>query len=251
MVDKVSIIMPSYNSENYIEAAIKSVLNQTYSNIELIVVDDCSDDDTKKIVLDFCDIDERIKFFELEKNSGVSAARNYAISKSTGNYIAFLDSDDFFHPEKIEKQYNFMKKNNIAFSYTNYRKIDQNNNILKSKMKLAKKNSSRQVLYKMSMLTSTTMICLNDSTNKILFPNIESSEDRACYYDFLRTNNCIAYLIDDILTDYRIHNDSLSYNKGRNAKRTWKFFRKIVGFNIFKSLFYFNLYVLFALLKRV
>ena len=120
MTDLVSIIMPSYNTEKYIRDSIESVLAQTYSNWELIIVDDCSTDNTEEIVKPFL-CDGRIRFFKNAKNSGAAISRNFALREARGKWIAFLDSDDIWVPEKLEKQIKFMKDNNYAFSFTDYR----------------------------------------------------------------------------------------------------------------------------------
>ena len=115
--DLVSIIMPAYNAEKYIEEAIESVLKQTYRNWELIIVNDCSIDATEQIVKKYQEQDERIKFHSLTENHGVANARNTALQNAVGRYIAFLDSDDMWLPEKLEKQIGFMKINNYVFTY--------------------------------------------------------------------------------------------------------------------------------------
>ena len=119
----VSIIMPSYNTADYIHITIDSVLSQTYSNWELIIVDDCSTDTTDVVVRPFLS-DERIKYIKNEKNSGAAVSRNRALREAKGRWIAFLDSDDLWMPEKLEKQIQFMEKNGYHFSYTNYAEID-------------------------------------------------------------------------------------------------------------------------------
>ena len=119
MGELVSIIMPSYNTGKYIEDSIKSVLDQTYKNWELIIVDDCSTDDTEKSIKKYLK-DKRIKFYKNEKNSGAAISRNKALKIAKGRWIAFLDSDDLWDKHKLELQISFMEKNNVAFSYTDY-----------------------------------------------------------------------------------------------------------------------------------
>lgn len=121
MNDLVSIIMPAYNCEAYIAASIRSVLAQTYTNWELLIVDDCSTDDTVSIVQSFHD--NRIKLFFNERNSGAAVSRNRALREAWGRWVAFLDSDDLWHPEKLERQISFMEENSYAFSYTNYEEM--------------------------------------------------------------------------------------------------------------------------------
>lgn len=126
MNDLVSIIMPSYNTAPYISETIQSVLNQTYQNWELIVVDDCSTDNTDQVVAYIKD--ERIKYLKNEKNSGAAISRNRALRESKGRWIAFLDSDDLWMTEKLEKQIAFMESNGYSFSYTNYEEMDMDGN---------------------------------------------------------------------------------------------------------------------------
>lgn len=124
--DLASIIMPSYNTAPYIKETIQSVLDQTYTNWELIIVDDCSTDNTEEVLATIND--SRIRYFKNEKNSGAAVSRNKALREAKGQWIAFLDSDDLWMPEKLEKQINFMKKNRYSFSYTNYEEIDVDGN---------------------------------------------------------------------------------------------------------------------------
>ena len=120
----VSIITPCYNSEKYISDAIQSVINQDYQKWEMIIVDDCSNDKSTEIIQKFLNQDNRIKLIHLSENRGAGYCRNYAINQSTGQYYAFLDSDDIWFKNKISKQINFMNKNNIAFSYCSYNFIN-------------------------------------------------------------------------------------------------------------------------------
>ena len=115
----VSIITPNYNCEKYISQTIESVLAQTYANWEMIIVDDCSTDNSYQIALEYAKKDKRIHVYKNEINSGAAKSRNVAIQMAQGDYVAFLDSDDLWAPEKLEKQLNFMKNNNYCFTYTN------------------------------------------------------------------------------------------------------------------------------------
>ena len=130
MIDNlVSIIMPSWNTAQFIAESIQSVINQTYKNWELLIVDDCSTDDTDNIVEPFL-TDARIKYFKNEKNSGAALTRNRAMREAKGEWIAFLDSDDLWMPEKLEKQIRFMNEHNYTLSFTEYEKIDEENRTL-------------------------------------------------------------------------------------------------------------------------
>ena len=121
----VSIITPTFNSANFIEETIKSVLSQTYPNWEMIIVDDCSGDDTEEIVSQYVREDTRIKYIRLEKNSGAAVARNKAMREAEGEYMAFLDSDDIWTAEKLSEQLSFMQEHNVSFSCTDYEQISE------------------------------------------------------------------------------------------------------------------------------
>ena len=126
----VSVIMPTYNCGKFIEETIKSVANQTYKNWELIIVDDCSKDNTEEIVNRYVERDSRIKYHRLETNQGAAVARTKAMKMARGSYMAFLDSDDLWKNDKLEKQINFMEENSYNFTCTAYEQIDENNNLL-------------------------------------------------------------------------------------------------------------------------
>ena len=124
--DLVSIIMPSHNTAKFIGDSIRSVLAQTYRNWELIVVDDASNDGTENVVEEFVTADSRIRYFKNESNRGAAYSRNRALREANGRWIAFLDSDDLWSPAKLERQIQFMKERDLAFSYTVYEEIDEN-----------------------------------------------------------------------------------------------------------------------------
>ena len=121
----VSIIMPSYNAENYIAESIQSVLHQTYSNWELIITDDCSNDQTPAIVQSFCRQDSRIDFVIAQQHSGIAGTRNQCLSRAKGRFVAFLDNDDLWYPEKLEKQVRFLTENAYPFAYSEYELMNE------------------------------------------------------------------------------------------------------------------------------
>lgn len=123
--DLVSIITPSYNTGRFIAETIESALAQTYGNWEMIIVDDCSTDDTDEVVAGYVKQDSRIRYIRNERNSGAALSRNRALREARGRWIAFLDSDDLWMPEKLERQIQFMEKNGYAFSYTKYEEISE------------------------------------------------------------------------------------------------------------------------------
>lgn len=205
MSDLVSIVMPSYNTAQFIGETIKSVLGQTYDNWELIIVDDCSTDNTEEIVNSFND--KRINFIKNEKNSGAAISRNKALKVAKGRWVAFLDSDDVWNSKKLEKQIKFMEDNNYGFSYTNYHKIDEKSN------NLAVIVTGPKVVTKSKMLRYNWMGCLTvmydrEKVGLIQINNIRKRNDYALWLKAIKKVNC--YLLDEDLAGYRIRTGSIS-----------------------------------------
>lgn len=194
----VSIIMPSYNTAPYIAETIQSVLNQTYRNWELIIIDDCSSDNTNEVLLNF--IDNRIHIYKNKRNSGAAISRNKALKKAKGEWIAFLDSDDLWNPNKLEHQIRFMEKNHYYFSYTNYEEIDVNGNLTGVKV------SGPKIITEKGMKKYCWPGCLTVmyNANKIgivQIKNIEKNNDYAMWLRICTKANC--YLLDEYLAKYR------------------------------------------------
>lgn len=237
----VTIITPSYNSAQFISQTIKSILNQTYTNWELIIVDDCSIGDSIEVIQNFVNHDSRIQLIQLEENSGAPVARNKGIEVSKGSYIAFLDADDLWKPTKLEKQLKFMIKNNYYLTYTSYEKIDTDD------LKIGEVKCLQKVNYK-KMLSSNKIGCLTGMYNaeklgKIYFPLIRKRQDYAYWLSILKKID-FAYGYDEILASYRVHTDSISHNKIEMLKWNWTLFREIENFSVIKSFYYllFNIY---------
>lgn len=194
----VSIIMPSYNTALYIEETIQSVLNQTYPNWELIIVDDCSTDNTDEVLEKIKD--PRIHYLKNEKNSGAAVSRNKALRKAKGQWIAFLDSDDLWMPNKLEKQIRFMEENGYAFSYTNYEEIDVNGN------KTGVTVTGPQKITKTGMFNYCWPGCLTvmynaEKVGLIQIEDIKKNNDYAMWLKVCKKVNC--YLLDEYLAQYR------------------------------------------------
>ena len=194
----VSIIMPSYNTALYIEETIQSVLNQTYPNWELIIVDDCSTDNTDEVLEKIKDT--RIHYLKNEKNSGAAVSRNKALRKAKGQWIAFLDSDDLWMPNKLEKQIRFMEENGYAFSYTNYEEIDVNGN------KTGVTVTGPQKITKTGMFNYCWPGCLTvmynaEKVGLIQIEDIKKNNDYAMWLKVCKKVNC--YLLDEYLAQYR------------------------------------------------
>lgn len=244
----VSIITPSYNSSRFIADTIHSVLNQTYSHFELIIVDDCSKDDSWEIISAFSIKDERIKIYQLDHNSGAATARNYGIQTAKGKYLAFLDSDDMWDKHKLESQVKFMESNNYVFTFTNYRMIDENGNSLNKTVECPS-----SVNYK-SLLRNTTIGCLTVMLNieqlgKPVMPNLQP-EDTALWLKILKNNNTNAYCLQKVFASYRIVGNSASSNKFKVAKKMWVVYRKSENISKIKASWYFVHYAWNAVKKH-
>ena len=172
----VSIIMPSWNTERFIAETIKSVINQTYTNWELLIVDDCSTDKTDEIVASFND--NRIKYFHNEKNSGAALTRNKALREAKGEWIAFLDSDDLWMPEKLEHQIDFMNKNGYSLSFTEYEKIDEDSKPLNIYVSGPDKVNKRKI-YNYDYIGQLTMMYSTKVFGLIQIKDIKKNNDYA------------------------------------------------------------------------
>ena len=233
--DLVSIIMPNYNSEKYIKQTICSVLAQTYKNWELLFVDDCSSDSSVELVKTFQD--KRIRIFYTSKNSGAAVARNIAIKAAQGKWIAFLDSDDLWLPEKLEKQIHYMESNNFSFTYTDYNVIDENNKII-STFKPKKSICTYSDVLKHNCIGCLTVIYDSSKLGKIFMPtNAVKREDMACWLDILKKVEK-AYCLHECLANYKRHSNSVSSNKIKMLKYQWLVYRKVENINILKSFYY-------------
>ncbi len=232
----ISIITPLYNSQNFIESTIKSVISQTYQDWEMIIIDDCSKDAGPAIVAKYAKNDKRINLIKLKKNCGGAVARNRAIKEAKGKYIAFLDSDDLWQPEKLEKQIKFMEENNYDFTYTWYEKMDEEENLLNEVVR-----SKDKVDYK-ELLKSNQIGCLaamynQDKLGKVYMPLIRKRQDYALWLQILKKTK-YGYCLKENLAQYRIVEGSISSNKLNLIKFNWKLFREIEKLGIFRSSYY-------------
>ena len=204
----VSIIMPNYNSEKYVEETIKSVLAQTYQNWELIFVDDCSTDNSLDLVRSF--EDDRIKIFQNEVNSGAAISRNYALRMATGKWIAFLDSDDLWESEKLSKQIAFMVENDYDFTYTLYSHIDEFSNLLNVEIMGPRKISKRK-MFRYNYIGCLTAIYNCECVGLIqIEPSLKNRNDYAIWLKVCQFCDC--YLLDSNLAKYRVRKNSLSHS---------------------------------------
>lgn len=248
---KISIITPVYNCEKLIGNTIETVINQTYTNWEMLLVDDCSTDNSEKIIEEYIRKDNRVKYFKLEQNSGAAVARNYALEKSEGRFIAYLDSDDLWKPEKLEKQVDFMLKHNYAFSCTDYEKIDEQGNSLNKIVKIPQKVDYNLFLRNTIIQTVGVMVDTNITGKELLvMPNIRRRQDAATWCQLLKNGfNC--YEVPENLSYYRVVSKSLSSNKFKAVKMNWYWYRKIEKLSLWKTCYCFIGYAFNAVKKRI
>lgn len=248
MIEKemVSIITPSYKSKRFISQTIDSVLAQTYENWEMIIVDDCSPDDSNELIEKYVKKDSRIKLIKLEKNNGPAVARNKAIEEAKGRYIAFLDADDLWKPAKLERQIDFMTKNNLSFTYSSYDLIDEDGT------DLGTFTTKDKISYK-SMLRTCSVGCLTaiydtKKLGKVYMPLIKKRQDYGLWLKILKNIDSTKGMRESLAT-YRILENSVSSNKVKAAQYQWKIYREIEKLNIFKSIYYFVQYAYYGVVK--
>lgn len=249
MSSLVSIITPSYNSSKFIKDCVASVFSQTYKNWEMIIVDDCSKDNSKEIISEHSTKDKRIKPIFLEKNVGAAEARNAAIRQSKGKYVAFLDSDDLWNPKKLEKQLSFMYENEIAFSYTNYQFMSENGEDLSNIISAPEKMTYDSYL-KNTIIGCLTVIIDREKSGEFEMPNIRSSHDMALWLLIMK-RGFSAYGLDENLARYRIVSTSNTASKWYAAKDVWKVYRQVEKLSFIYSTWCFVWYAFNALKKRI
>lgn len=243
----VSIIMPTYNCAKFIEETIISVLNQTYQNWELLISDDCSKDNTEEIVKKYSNNDSRIKYSKLEENVGAAMARNDAMQRANGYYMAFLDSDDLWDNNKLKLQIEFMEKNNYNFTCTAYRQISEEGTFLGKIIKTNNKTSYNGVLLNCPVGNSTVIYNVS-SLGKFEVPNIKKRNDDALWLKMLKKEKFI-YGMDDILMSYRVRKNSISSNKLDLVKYHWYLYRKIEHLSLIRSIFHIGYWGIIKILK--
>lgn len=243
----VSVITPTYNCGKFIGATIASVQNQDYNNWEMIIVDDCSQDETKNIVTEIAAKDDRIKYFCLEKNSGAAVARTKAMQLANGEYIAFLDSDDLWVPNKLTSQLAFMKDNGYAFTCTAYEQIDENGELLGKVIKTISKTDYNRLLLDCPVGNSTVVYSVKQM-GKFEVPNIRKRNDDALWLKMLKKEQYI-YGMQDVLMQYRIRSGSISNNKLKVIKYHWILYREIEHLGVLRSLFHIGYWCVIKALK--
>ena len=244
----VSIITPSFNSQRFISETIESIINQTYTNWELLITDDFSTDNTIEIVESYSKNDSRIKLFKLKKNLGAGLARNFSINKSQGRYIAFCDSDDQWKTNKLEVQMKFMKENNLVFSFTDYNSIDEYG-ISKGYIQCPKILTYNKLL-KNNYVGCLTVIYDTKTLGKLLMPEIRKRQDWVLWLSIMKKIKLTKGL-NTSLSIYRVRTNSISSNKFDLLKYNWSVYNRELGFNKFTSFYYLLIFIINYFLKNI
>ena len=245
----VSVIMPCYNMERFIADTIRSVINQTFADWELLIVDDVSTDGTVAQVQSFTENDDRIHFNINTEHSGIAPTRNRCIQEAKGRFFAFLDADDIWHPEKLERQLHFMLEHQIGFSYSAYDLVDESGKPLGKTIKTAGNLSYDNYLHNTIIGCSTVMID-TDRVGPVVVPDFRTSEDTATWLDLLK-KGFTAYAIEEPLTSYKIRQNSASSNKLKASADLWKVYRKHEKLPLHTAIYSFLCYAFHAIKKRL
>ena len=249
--DLVSIVIPVYNAEKYLDETINTFLNQTYKNWEAIFVDDCSTDNSREIINKYRKKDKRIYYYCQKNNGGPALARNKGVELAKGHFFCYMDADDLWQKNKLEKQIKFMKEKKCAFSYTSYEYATEEG-IPTGKKVIAKKTLSYKQAIKNNVISTITVMFDLRIINKnlIKMPDIKYVEDTATWWKILR-NGYIAYGIPDVFSFYRRMKNSQSSNKLRTQKPLWFLYRKVEKLGMIESaycMFWKNLH---AIMRRI
>ncbi|MFC3039727.1 glycosyltransferase family 2 protein [Virgibacillus xinjiangensis] len=240
----ISVITPAYNAERFIKETIQSVLDQSFTDWEMVIVDDQSQDRTVDFVKEYQQKDSRIRLIVLEENSGSAVARNTAIREARGRYLAFLDSDDQWMPAKLERQLAFMRDNGVAFSFTQYRRM-QEDGTMTNAVTEAPATVDYDALMKRCVIGCLTVMLDTEKTGSVEMVNIRTRQDYALWLDLTRRGH-LAYGMQEVLAKYRVVGNSISSNKWKAAKQNWHVFRQVESQSVRKSLWYFAHYAVLS-----
>lgn len=251
-IPKVSIITATYNSALYIESVYNAIKEQNYPHWEWLVTDDCSTDSSLEILENIARHDNRVSVFKNAVNSGAAVSRNVSLANVTGEFIAFVDSDDLWLPNKLNEQIAFMQNNDaINFSFTAYELIDGDSKRLNKVVDATQERafSYADQLCKKATMGCSTVILRRSAFSDLLMPLLRTGQDYALWLKLLKTGNK-AYLFPKVLTQYRILPDSISRNKLKKIMRQWSIYRDIENLNIFLAAKCFCFYAWRAVFRK-
>lgn len=248
----VSIITPVYNVENFITETMDSVRAQSFQDWELLLVEDGCKDRTVPVILEYLERtgEKRIRLIRLEQNGGAARARNRGVKESLGRYVAYIDADDLWEPEKLEKQLKFMEEKGAAFCFTGYEFADENGKGLGKIVKVPETIDYKEALKNTTIFTSTVMFDSEKIPKDELEMPVIKSEDTALWWRILRKGN-VAYGLNENLVRYRRAGKSLSSNKLEAVRRIWNLYRKAEGMSIPASAYHFCFWAVRAVKRRI
>ena len=238
---KISVIMPAYNAEKTIDAAVKSVIGQTFQHWELLIVNDCSTDRTKEKILAWTKCDSRIHVIENPQNMGVAQTRNQGVAKAKGEWIAFLDSDDLWEPDKLEMQVKWVRKFHARLVFTGSAFIDKDGKRIDYCLNVPKKVVFRELL-KQNIISCSSVLVQKKLLLRYPMVGKDMHEDYAVWLSILKNEGICAYGINRPLLVYRVSPKSKSGNKGKAALMHWRVYRHI-GLGFIPSVYYFLWYM--------
>ena len=252
MSELVSIIVPVYNAEKFIRETMDSVLAQTYPRWELLLVEDGSSDGSVDVIEEYIAEKEesRIRLIRLPSNQGAARARNKGLEEASGRYIAYLDADDLWIPEKLEHELRFMEEKGAAFAFTGYEFADEHGVGLGKVVRVPETLEYRQALSNTTIFTTTVMFDSSKISKELLEMPVIKSEDTALWWKVLKAGYT-AYGLDENLVKYRRAGRSLSSNKMEAIRRIWNLYRRAEGMSIFESAWHFCFWALRAVRRRL
>ena len=250
MNDLVTVVMPSYNSARYISGSIESVINQSYQNWELLIVDGGSRDATTQIINQFSTSDQRIILINSADDCGPAHARARGIKFARGKYIAFLDADDLWLPTKLEKQVNFMEHNNHSFTYTLYSQMSSDGLELSAPL-FAQKTYSFPGYLSCRGIGNLTVVVRRDVFTDMILNTFKYRAEDTIWWLLIMKAGTIAHLVPEVLAYYRITPGSLSSQKVKNQSAVWHAYREVFGLSIAICSFYYASYVIDVVLRKL
>ena len=250
MDGKVSIVVPLYNAGAFLEETIRSVQAQTMTDWELLLVDDCSTDNSRQIAENYQKKDGRIRLIRQSENLGAARVRNRGVDEASGRYIAFLDADDLWKPEKLSVELEFMKNKNAGFVFSGYEFADEAGRGLGKIVRVPETLNYRQALKNTTIFTSTVLFDTQKLSKEQLHMPLVKSEDTATWWKILR-QGCVAYGLDENLVLYRRSSGTLSSNKWEAIRRIWNLYRRVEKLSVGYSAYNFVFYAVRAVLRRV
>ena len=250
--DLISIVVPVYRAENYIEETLDCVRTQTYTNWELLLIEDCGPDRSRQLIEEYIRRtgDRRIRLLTHPTNLGAARARNLGVNEAKGRYLAYLDADDLWVPEKLERELAFMKEQKAAFVFTGYEFADENGIGTGKIVHVPMTINYKEALKNTTIFTSTVMFDMEQlSKEELQMPQIKS-EDTALWWRILR-GGTVACGLDENLVKYRRAGKSLSSNKIEALRRIWNLYRKAEGMSVPSSAWHFCFWAVRAVKRRI